>query len=107
VQKTEFFLFHGLFVWSFKTRVEYGFLYNPPIEEAVNSMEQIQIHVQEFHPGVLDKDPNSAQNLGSDPDYNYTYTCRILTHKNLPNVMDLLHFIEIFLARRSNQVPSR
>jgi hypothetical protein len=24
----------------------------------------------------------------------------------LPNVMDLLHFMEIFLARRSNQVPS-
>jgi hypothetical protein len=45
----------GFFVWSFKTRVEYGFLQNPPVEGTVNSMEQktrdfCQIHVQEFYP---------------------------------------------------------
>ena len=35
------------------------------------------------------------------------YTVHIMyMYQYIPNVMDLEHFIEIFLARRSNQVPS-
>ncbi len=33
------FLFRGFFCWCFKTRVEYGLLWNSPVEEAVNSKE--------------------------------------------------------------------
>jgi hypothetical protein len=48
------FSFADFIVWSFKTSVEYGFLYNPPVEWNVNSMEQktrvfCQIYVQEFY----------------------------------------------------------
>jgi hypothetical protein len=38
--KLEFSCFADFFVRILKTRVEYGFLYNPPVEGTVNSMEQ-------------------------------------------------------------------
>jgi hypothetical protein len=34
------FLFYGFFCRTFKTREEYGFFLNPPVEGTVNSMEQ-------------------------------------------------------------------
>jgi hypothetical protein len=34
------FFVRGFSVWSFKTRVEYNFMENPPVGETVNSMEQ-------------------------------------------------------------------
>jgi hypothetical protein len=40
MNRLEFFLFRGLYVRIFKTRVEHGFIQNPPMEETVNSMEQ-------------------------------------------------------------------
>jgi hypothetical protein len=39
-ENTQVFLFRGFFERIFKTREEYGFLLNPPVEGTVNSMEQ-------------------------------------------------------------------
>ncbi len=51
---TSFSCFADFFVRIFKTREEYGFLLNPPVEGTVNSMEQktlvfCKLDVQEFH----------------------------------------------------------
>jgi hypothetical protein len=40
LNRLEYFCFAHFFVWFFKTRVDDDFLYNLPVEETVNNMEQ-------------------------------------------------------------------
>jgi hypothetical protein len=59
MNRLEFSCFTDFFVCIFKTRVEYGFLQNPPEERTVNSIEQktgvcCQIDVQESISGWAD-----------------------------------------------------
>jgi hypothetical protein len=54
MNRLEFSCFADFFVRIFKTKEEYGFLYNPPVERTLNSMEQktrvfCSTDVQEFH----------------------------------------------------------